>query len=177
MLYYSNWFCRMTFLSAVWLFYTCTFICMCIFTRDWTSWISWCYSFSWSFMKPVNNLLLWIESVFFVDIYLRWWTSIQLILNLEVKLWCTNTIPCSLSVLLLLIFLGFFVWTKIAIMWHLCTCKQCVTLCTKLLCIVCLVLYCNLTFCFCKISIQMLNLKVCFCNYFLKLETMCLLLF
>lgn len=90
----------------------------------------------------------------------------------EVKLWCTNTIPCSLSVLLLLIFLGFFVWTKIAIMWHLCTCKQCVTLCTKLLCIVCLVLYCNLMFCFCKISIQMLNLKVCFCNYFLKLETM-----
>lgn len=68
--------------------------------------------------------------------------------------------------------LGFFVWTKIAIMWHLCTCKQCVTLCTELLCIVCLVLYCNLMFCFCKISIQMLNLKVCFCNYFLKLETM-----
>lgn len=162
---------------VTWLFcllydcYTHALLYACVFLLEIGPWISWCYSFSWSFMKPVNNLLLWIESVFFVDIYLRWWTSIQLILNLKWN-YDAETQSHVLSVLLLLIFLVFFVWTKIAIMWHLCTCKQCVTLCTKLLCIVCLVLYCNLMFCFCKISIQMLNLKVCFCNYFLKLETM-----
>lgn len=126
----------------------------------------------------------WI-SFLCIDIYLRWWTSIynwfwiwsEIMMQKHSPMFSVSFAIVTLSVLLLLIFLGFFVWTKIAIMWHLCTCKQCVTLCTKLLCIVCLVLYCNLMFCFWKISIQMLDLKVCFCNYFLKLETMCMLLF
>lgn len=149
----------------------------CVFLLEIGPWISWCYSFSWSFMKPVNNLLLWIESVFFVDIYLRWWTSIYNWFWIWSEIMMHKHNPMfSVSFAIVNIF-GFFVWKKIAIMWHLCTCKQCVTLCTKLLCIVCLVLYCNLMFCFWKISIQMLDLKVCFCNYFLKLETMCMLLF
>lgn len=74
---------------VTWLFcllydcYTHALLYACVFLLEIGPWISWCYSFSWSFMKPVNNLLLWIESVFFVGIYLRWWTSIQLILNLK----------------------------------------------------------------------------------------------
>lgn len=62
--------------------------------------------------------------------------------------------PCSLSVLLLLPFLCL---NKICNYVTLVYMKTMFTLCAELLCII---LYCKL-FCFCKISIQLLNLKVC----------------
>lgn len=126
MLYYSNWFCHMTFLSAVWLLYSCTFICVWVFFKlEIRPWISCCYSFSGSFMNPEDNLLLWIESVFlvfFVDIYLRCWTSMQLILNLK---WNYDAQTQSMFSVSFAIVTFFYVWIKFAIMWHLCTWKQC----------------------------------------------------
>lgn len=174
MLYYSNWFCHMTFLSAVWLFYTCTFICMCIFTRDWTSWISWCYSFSWSFMKPVNNLFLWIESIFFVDIYLRWWTSIQLILNLKWN-YDAQTHSHVLCQFCYCYYFCFIFEQKLQ------SCDTCVHVNDVLLYVL---NYCILFVFFCIViflCLQNINTtaeleSLCFGNYFSKLKTMCMLL-
>lgn len=142
MFYNSNWFCYMTFLSAVRLLYTWIFQ----FLLEIGSWISWCYSFSGSFMKPVDNFLLWIsflDILWYVDIYLRWWTSMQLILNLMWN-YDAQTRSHVFFMFYYCYYFCFYVWTKIAIMLHLFTCKQYFTVCTELLCIVCVVLYCNL---------------------------------
>lgn len=165
MLYYSNWFWHITFLSAVWLLYSCTFICMwCFFfTRDWTLNLMMLF-IQWKFHEFCRQFasVNWISFLGILCRYLFKMLNIYAIdSEFEVKLWCTNTIPCPLPVLLLLLFL-FYIWTKIAIMWHMCTCKWCLTPCTELfMCIVCVVLYRNFFLCICKISIQLLNLKVC----------------
>lgn len=105
MFYNSNWFCYMTFLSAVWLLNTWLFQ----FLLEIGSWISWCYSFSGSFMKSVDNFLLWIS---FLDNLCRYLFKMMNIYAIDpefdVKLWCTNTVPCFLYVLLLLLFLFLF---------------------------------------------------------------------
>lgn len=142
MFYNSNWFCYMTFLSAVRLLYTWIFQ----FLLEIGSWISWCYSFSGSFMKPVDNFLLWIsflDILWYVDIYLRWWASMQLILNLMWN-YDAQTRSHVFFMFYYCYYFCFYVWTKIAIMLHLFKCQQYFTVCTELVCIVCVVLYCNL---------------------------------
>lgn len=107
--YYSNWFCHMTFLSAVWLLNTWIwpFICMCIFIRDWVLNLMMLF-IQWKFHEACRQFasVNWIS---FVDILCRYLFKMMNIYAIdsefEVKLWCTNTIPCSQSVLLLLLFL------------------------------------------------------------------------
>lgn len=169
MFYNSNWFCYMTFLSAVRLLYTWIFQ----FLLEIGSWISWCYSFSGSFMKPVDNFLLWIsflDILWYVDIYLRWWTSMQLILNL---MWNYDAPMFSVCFTIVTIFV--FIFEQKLQLCYTCLHVNNILLYVLNYCVL-FVLFC-IVICFCKISIQLLNLKVCFYgNYFPKLRTVSVLL-
>lgn len=74
---------------------------------------------SWRQVASVN----WISFLGILCRYLFKMLNIYAIdSEFEVKLWCTNTIHvlCQFSYCYL-----FYVWIKFAIMWHLCTWKQC----------------------------------------------------
>lgn len=120
--------------------YSCTFICVWFFfLLEIGPWISWCYSFSGSFMNPVHRQFASVNwsvfLVFFVDIYLRCWTSMQLILNLK---WNYDAQTQS-HVLCKFCYCYYFcfIFEQKLQSCDMCTCKWCLTLCTELLCIVC----------------------------------------
>lgn len=118
--------------------YSCTFICVWFFfTRDWTLnlmmlFIQWKFHESCRQFASVN----WsVFLVFFVDIYLRCWTSMQLILNLK---WNYDAQTQS-HVLCKFCYCYYFcfIFEQKLQSCDMCTCKWCLTLCTELLCIVC----------------------------------------
>lgn len=138
------------------------------FTRDWTLNLMMLF-IQWKFHEFCRQFasVNWISFLGILCRYLFKMLNIYAIdSEFEVKLWCTNTIPCPLPVLLLLLFL-FYIWTKIAIMWHMCTCKWCFTLCTELLYIVCVVLYRNF-FVFAKYQYNCWTWKSVFWQLFFK---------